>query len=157
MFGGRVGLPELVILLIVVVVIVKAGRAGRYVLGGFLLGALAGFLLRPSVPMVGQLPFDVVVTRGANLSGVEVVMRSTAERSFNYMLVAAIIGAVVLGIGAGLTAKRESEDTDTRAKSASASVVSGPPTSNSSRFCTKCGERAATDSAFCGGCGARIT
>ena len=31
---------------------------------GLILGTILGFLLRPSVPLIGQLPFGVVVTRG---------------------------------------------------------------------------------------------
>ena len=33
------------------------------------LGGFVGFLLRPSHLLVGQLPFDVVISRGANLKG----------------------------------------------------------------------------------------
>lgn len=29
---------------------------------GFLLGSITGFLLRPSVPVVGQLPLETVLT-----------------------------------------------------------------------------------------------
>ena len=167
MLGGKIGLPELLILFLVAVVVFKT-RLGRYVLGGFLLGAFVGFLLRPSVPVIGQLPFDVVITRGADLRGVDVVVRSTAEQSFNYMLVGAIVGAVVLGIGGGLIAKHGTEEHGTRAKVASASaaplstISSAAPdntlqsSTRTSRFCTKCGERIAADTAFCGACGNKV-
>src|SRR5262245_2921232 len=123
MFGGRIGVTELIIILLVIAVVIKAGRTARFVVGGILLGAIVGFLLRPSVPIVGQLPFDMVITRGANLQGMGEVLRPAAERSFNYMLVGAIVGAVGLGIAAGLTAKQKIEDSGTRAKGASRSAA----------------------------------
>ena len=36
------------------------------ILLGALIGGLIGFLLRPSVPIIGQLPFEHVITAGAN-------------------------------------------------------------------------------------------
>jgi hypothetical protein len=159
MFGGKIGLPELIILLGTVVVIIWTGRVGRYGFGGFLLGAFVGFLLRPSVPMLGQLPFEVVITRGANLTGANVLMRSAAERSFNYTLVGAIIGAVVLAITAGLTMNRKDGSGNALAKasvSATPVAASVAPVKAASRFCTKCGESVLADSDFCGGCGAKI-
>lgn len=66
---------------------------------GLILGGLLGFLLRPSVPLIGQLPFEHVITRGSNLRGMDIVLVSFAETSFNYLLVAGIIGCV---IGAGM-------------------------------------------------------
>ena len=65
---------------------------------GLILGALIGFLLRPSAPLVGQLPFSVVISRGNNLTGVEVLLKPLAEQSFNYMIAWALVGGVVLGI-----------------------------------------------------------
>jgi len=63
----------------------------RVVLGG-IIGALLGFLFRPSVPLLGQLPFETVITRGANLHGLDVILKSTAEQSFNYLVVGALLG-----------------------------------------------------------------
>lgn len=57
-------------------------------------GGLLGFLFRPSVPLIGQLPFGTVITRGSNLSGLDVILRGTAEQSFNYVVVGVIIGAI---------------------------------------------------------------
>ena len=65
----------------------------RIVFGGCV-GGLLGFLFRPSVPLIGQLPFETVVTRGANLSGLDVILRSTAEQSFNYVVVGVIVGGI---------------------------------------------------------------
>jgi hypothetical protein len=68
-------------------------------LTGALLGGLIGFLLRPSVLGIGQLPFMVVITRGANLQGLDEVFVPIAETSFNYMLVGVLIGGMGGGIG----------------------------------------------------------
>lgn len=65
---------------------------------GLILGALIGFLLRPSAPLVGQLPFSVVISRGNNLTGVEVLLKPLAEQSFNYVIAWALVGGAVLGI-----------------------------------------------------------
>lgn len=80
---------------------------GLLVIGGmgFVLGGFVGFLLRPSAPFIGQLPFVTVITRGANLSGLDRLLVPTAETSFNYMvsgaLLVGMIGAV-LGTICGL-------------------------------------------------------
>ncbi len=60
---------------------------------GFLLGSVTGFLLRPSVPVVGQLPLETVLTRGSELKGFETMLVPYAETSFNYVLAGAIVGA----------------------------------------------------------------
>lgn len=60
---------------------------------GLLLGGLVGFLLRPSATLVGQLPFETVITRGANLSGLNRLLVPTAQTSFNILVAGALIGA----------------------------------------------------------------
>jgi heme exporter protein C len=65
---------------------------------GLILGALIGFLLRPSAPVLGQIPFSVVISRGSNLAGLDVLLKSLAEQSFNYMIAGALVGGVLLGI-----------------------------------------------------------
>ena len=67
---------------------------------GGVLGGVIGFLLRPSASMVGQLPFQAVVTRGSNLQGLDELLVPTAQTSFNYMLAGVIVG-VVAGLVAG--------------------------------------------------------
>ena len=74
---------------------------------GLIVGAFVGFLLRPSVMLVGQLPFETVVSRGANLRGFDQILVPTAEMSFNIMMVGAIIGAVAGAITGLLTASRK--------------------------------------------------
>ena len=63
-------LLNLIMLGVVIAIVLGAceGRiVGRLILGVFI-GGLVGFLLRPSANLVGQLPFGVVITRGAALS-----------------------------------------------------------------------------------------
>jgi len=68
---------------------------------GAAIGGLAGFLARPALPLIGQqLPFAVVVSRGAGLQGMDLIMVPLAQRSFNIMLLGVIVGAV-LGVAVG--------------------------------------------------------
>jgi hypothetical protein len=69
---------------------------------GVLLGGLVGYLLRPSAFLVGQLPLETVITRGAYLQGLDQLLVGTAQASFNYLFVGAVIGGVVgcyVGLG----------------------------------------------------------
>lgn len=79
----------------------RAHRAVPLAVAGFLIGGLIGFMMRPSVIFIGQLPFGTVITRGSNLTGIDQLLRSTAENSFNQMLTAAVLGAVA-GVIVGL-------------------------------------------------------
>lgn len=71
---------------------------------GFFVGGFIGFLMRPSAFLVGQLPFAVVITRGASLTGLDQLLRPTAETSFNQMTAAAVVGALA-GLVVGLLLK----------------------------------------------------
>ena len=72
---------------------------------GFFLGGFIGFLLRPA-NIIGQLDFGTVIQRGANLSGMDILLRPLAATSFNYMLAGAVVGCLA-GLGmAYLMAKR---------------------------------------------------
>lgn len=73
---------------------------------GFFVGGGIGFLLRPSAFLVGQLPFETVIARGSNLSGIDRLLVSTAQTSFNYMMVGAILGAIG-GLVIGLLAFKD--------------------------------------------------
>jgi len=67
---------------------------------GLLAGALTGYLMRPSAPLIGQLPFGTVITRGANLKGLDQMLVPMAQSSFNHLLAGAFLGAlagVVIG------------------------------------------------------------
>ena len=60
---------------------------------GFVLGGFIGFLMRPSVMLIGQLPLGTVITRGSALSGLEQLAVPAAQQSFNVMVTGALIGA----------------------------------------------------------------
>jgi hypothetical protein len=50
--------------------------------------------MRPSVILIGQLPFGTVVTRGATLTGLDQILVPAAQQSFNVTLGGGIAGAV---------------------------------------------------------------
>jgi len=77
------------------------GLAVKLGIIGFIAGGILGFLYRPSAFIIGQLPFDVVITRGATLKGVDQVLIPMAQSSFNNMVAIAIVGALI-GIVAGI-------------------------------------------------------
>jgi hypothetical protein len=62
---------------------------------GALAGGFAGYLARPSAAVVGQLPFETVMNRGANLTGVQSLLVPTAKESFNVTVTGAGIGVLV--------------------------------------------------------------
>lgn len=72
-----------------------SGDTNRYVILGLILGATLGYLLRPSILLIGQLPFGVVITRGATLQGLDIVFKATAEASFNYVFIGLIAGGII--------------------------------------------------------------
>jgi len=67
----------------------------KLLLAGLAVGGLVGFLLRPTVPLMGQLPFITVITRGANLRGLDQLLTGYARTSFNYLVAGIIVGAVI--------------------------------------------------------------
>jgi hypothetical protein len=86
------------------------GKLALLIFAGCLVGGLIGFLLRPSAPLVGQLDFGTVVTRGGRLQGLDQLLVSTAQTSFNYLLAGALLGGVIGGaLGYFLTRMKESE------------------------------------------------
>lgn len=67
---------------------------------GLVIGGYIGFLNRPAALLVGQLPFEKIILAGTNLKGVEKLLAPTAQTSFQYMLVGAVLGllgGVVIG------------------------------------------------------------
>ena len=72
----------------------RPGSPWAFTAAGILVGAVMGFILRPSVPLLGQLPIETVMTRGASLSGLEQLLVPTAQQSFNVMLTGAVLGAL---------------------------------------------------------------
>jgi hypothetical protein len=78
---------------------------------GLLIGGAVGFLLRPSVPLMGQLPFTTVITRGANLRGLDQLLLGDARSSFNYVVAGVVLGTLV-GLIAALALEKSKAPTD---------------------------------------------
>ena len=72
---------------------------------GFFIGGIVGFLYRQPAFLIGQLPFETVITRGANLKGVDQILIPLAQSSFNNMMAIALIGALI-GIAVGFLVSR---------------------------------------------------
>jgi zinc-ribbon domain len=62
---------------------------------GAIVGGILGFLFRPAAPLIGQLDFGTVVSRGTNLTGLDQILVSTAQASFNYLIAGIILGCVI--------------------------------------------------------------
>jgi len=69
-------------------------------MAGFFIGGLLGYLARPSAFLLGQPSFDVVITRGATLEGLDQLLVPIAQRGFNLMVAGAVIGALA-GLAVG--------------------------------------------------------
>ena len=80
-------------------------------IAGLLIGSVVGYLLRPSVPFMGQLPFTTVITRGANLRGFDQLLTGYARTSFNYLIAGTIVGTVIGLIAAFVISSQNSERT----------------------------------------------
>jgi hypothetical protein len=70
------------------------GKAWIISLVGLIFGASIGYFYRPPALFVGQLPFDVVITRGGTLKGLDQIYLEVAKTSFNYLLIGGIAGAI---------------------------------------------------------------
>ena len=71
------------------------------VVGG-LVGAIGGYLTRPSAFLVGQLPFETVITGGATLRGFDQLLVPVAQQSLNQMVTWAIVCAVLGGVAGAI-------------------------------------------------------
>ena len=83
----------------------------RLTIVGLLIGLVVGFLLRPAVPFLGQLPFGTVITRGANLRGLDQLLVAYARTSFNYLIAGVVLGATVGWIAAFVIPSPKSQQT----------------------------------------------
>jgi hypothetical protein len=159
LLGNLIVLAIAAVLVVMVVKDIKQGGVVGFAMLGAVVGAVVGFLLRPSVPFVGQLPLDVVLSRGASLNGIDQLLRSIAEQSFNYVIIGAVLGVVVVAGAKGIVLQRPSTAaTQSSAPPPSATDAQSASTSSPvSTFCTKCGIRlVGQDVVFCGSCGARL-
>jgi small basic protein len=137
----------------------------RWAIAGLVAGVTLGLLTRPSVPLIGQLPIETVLTRGANLSGMDLLLKSTAEQSFNQVLVVAIIGAVAgTLVGAYLGHQKQMLAAATAELPMSSAAAAAGATIDATRgqaeelpmaFCIACGTKLPDVAAFCPKCEAR--
>ena len=86
----------------------EASMKSKLTIAGLLIGGAVGFLLRPSVPLMGQLPFTTVITRGTNLRGLDQLLLGYARTSFNYLIAGILVGAIVGLIAAFAISNRKS-------------------------------------------------
>jgi hypothetical protein len=132
-----------------------------WAVAGFVIGAILGLLTRPSVPILGQLPIETVLTRGSNLTGMDTLLKSTAEASFNQVLIWVIIGT---GLGAGIGAFMDQQKRTRTAQPAGVASVQTPVAaeivpvdvaSAPGAFCIACGTKLPDVAAFCPKCGSK--
>ncbi len=71
-----------------------------------LVGGIIGFVVRPSIPLLGQLPFNVVIRDGAGLTGLSTLLQPAAHQSFELLLGGTVVGAI-LGLLTGLALKAQ--------------------------------------------------
>ena len=131
---------------------------------GLLVGLAGGLLTRPSVPLLGQLPIETVLTRGAALQGMDMLLKSTAEQSFNWVLTfvlvntafGAVLGALIGQLGPSAAA-RASANSAVGGISAT-DTVSAPDLAmnlTANPFCMMCGSKLPDLASFCPKCGTK--
>lgn len=74
----------------------EANRDVAFIAAGALLGAIVGFVMRPSAFIFGKLPLMVVLTAGTTLQGLEAAFVPMARQSFGML-----VGGLILGAFAG--------------------------------------------------------
>ncbi|MGO9261140.1 MAG: zinc ribbon domain-containing protein [Bryobacteraceae bacterium] len=73
---------------------------------GLLVGAIIGYLTRPSIPILGRQPtLDIVLTGGSNLHGINRVLAPLAQQAQHQVITYACIGAVIM-VFVGVLANR---------------------------------------------------
>lgn len=112
------------------------------------LGGIIGFLVRPPVPLVGKLPFEVVITRGSTLEGMDRMLVSSAQTSFNYILVGLLLGGVVGFAFSVFHAKSR--------PISSAETPGSPDESREERECPWCAESILVKARLCKHCGREV-
>jgi len=105
---------------------------------GLVIGAAIGFALRPSVLLVGQLPFETVISRGANLSGLDQLLVGTAQTSFNVMAAGAAVGTIGgWFVGSVLGGSSRTDTRPSTPRAALASLATAVP-DNGLSLCREC-------------------
>jgi len=84
------------------------------ILVGFLIGAVIGYIDRPTVPIVNkQLPFSVVITRGSTLRGADLFLKGYADKSFDRIIDDGLVGALIgLFVVITITSTNDKEDSN---------------------------------------------
>jgi predicted amidophosphoribosyltransferase len=108
---------------------------------GAAIGAFISFLFRPAAPLVGQLPFGVVITRGVSLKGLDSMLVPYAESSFNIMIVGMILGGIIGAVIGSLLSKTN--------RAPSASYFDSAESKN----CPACAETIKYEAKVCKHCG----
>lgn len=119
---------------------------------GWILGALLGgfiaYLMRPSLPLIGQLPFEIVITAGTQLKGLDTMLVGAARESCLILVVGVILGAVVGTIIGPILLKLN------EAVSSTAPVA--PPANEHTRTCPFCAETIKIAAKVCRFCGREL-
>jgi len=126
-----------------------AKRIRLFALAGLFVGVFLAFLLRPSAPLVGQLPFSVVITRGATLTGLDEMLKPMAARSFNITIGGAILGSIVgilIARGIGVSNQRQPTGPGT-------GTLTHHPEIREERECPHCAEPILVKAKVCKHCG----
>lgn len=71
-----------------------------------LVGGITAFLLRPTDIFGHQLPLSVVLTRGADLQGLNRLLVPLAHRSFNEVVAGLLLGAILGALVSALSGRR---------------------------------------------------
>lgn len=125
----------------------NAGLTPGYGITGGFLGGVVGYLLGSS-PL---LSFGDVITRGASLKGIDILMRPAAESAFNSMLAGVILGAVAGVVIAALTSNQRATGVD------AAQVQPQPSPGATFGPCPHCGTQVPGKMQFCGKCGKSLS
>src|SRR5260370_581684 len=83
--------------------VIRRDSVGFSTLIGAAVGGVIAFLLRPSVPIIGQLPFETVITAGSSLQGLDQLLKPVAQQSFKYLVIGFILGGIAGLIVASVT------------------------------------------------------
>jgi len=136
----------------------------RLGMAGCVVGLVIAILTRPSAPLVGQLPLGIVLTRGATLTGLDLLLRTTAESSFNQIAVVCIVGTLMGAAFGWFVGQRKAADLRAPHE-AGVSLVGGPNSTlrpdsftdvaEGAGFCVRCGAKLPSGAAYCGACGTK--
>jgi uncharacterized membrane protein (UPF0136 family) len=81
-------------------------RFPAFGVAGAVIGGILGFLARPSIPIIGRLPLDAVLTRASTYHGLASgYIHRVADRSLAILILGAVVGGL-LGYLADRTAER---------------------------------------------------